>query len=291
MTIIIIAIILLFNSALLFSQEIFDRTEVDNNMIEIKSSQDLPVSVSYEVWTIFSEVINIQPLFLDYTTYDLNKGVTKNINAQFVLLEGNLIIEIFNKEKISEEILAHEALHAKIFIEGFPIFKWNSELLKIQPFNNLENNIQHVMIFDYLEKLGFISRQEYAEKFKREGLYLRFNKINLTPGTTKEHISILIATGTFSGLITGLNSIEVIQYIKKGFEKDIEKGTRLYIESKKYNLWDKKDNFDYHLSVSEILGLNKEIVEILIYNAENKIIKRFDPISGKLLNSCSIYDY
>ena len=110
-----------------------DKNNMNNKVYKeaIKLKRDnLPIKVSDNTWKIFENIQKIHPISIkiDYTYR--NGMVSNNLRAQFryILSEFEIDITIYDKN-ITEELSAHDALHAEMMVKGCPFFRSEDETI------------------------------------------------------------------------------------------------------------------------------------------------------------------
>lgn len=227
----------------------------DENKMKL-NRQDLPIEVSNEIWGIFEKVQEINPISIEIDPSRQNNTVSKNVLAQFggIPSQFEIYITIYVKDQISQDLLAHEILHAYLIVNGFPFF-YRNNFPEIKTINNLENLLQHVYVFQNLEEMGF-EPQKSAQESWEEGVEILKNTVSEIPDDAPTYaINTIGAMWTLEGLMAGINITDIKSKLPARFHKTIPIGGKLLEELQKYDLSKQDDSFQAHLKIAKILGL------------------------------------
>jgi hypothetical protein len=247
------------------------------------SRENLPVRVSDRTWKVFEEIQKVQNLTLEFDFSRKNGTISDNVRAQYLLQPSRLKIGIVLYDKdVTEEVLAHEALHVLYICQGYPFFYRNVFRIT-KTIENIENSIQHMHIYKVLEEMGFNPRPE-ARKNWIEGLAVFQGSLQKIPQRADEYeLRALGAEFTFSGLVNGIDLQEIRENIPPRIKGGLTSGVEIYNELKKYNLSEKEDNFKARIFVASTLGLTAKDTVIGELDFRNRIRSYFDPNDGSLL--------
>jgi len=245
---------------------------------------DIHIRISDATWQIFEDIQEIEPLFIEYDPTWKDGNVSKNVSAQFQYrpCDFNIGIVIYNVD-ISEMILAHEILHAKLIVQGHPFF-YRVAFPANKIIANLENEIQHIQIYKTLSNMGFNSDSSRIKNWKK-GTKIMHYEINKIPANTQQYVlNVIGASSTLGGLLRGINISEIRSRIPRIFSGGIDLGVQIFEESKKYDLTDKEEDFKFHLRVASLLKLTYQ--DTVVGKLDFEIRKRFyyDPLNGRLLS-------
>lgn len=204
-------------------------------------------------------------------------GYTTNVTTSFLVnskFETHILIY---SPDIKEESLAHEALHAKMTVHGYPTFhQWGL----LPGIGELDNSIQHLYVFQVLESMSLKPRIKGEQRW-RKGMEIS-NTQDLTDAAQKD-IDTYSAAFTLDGLMYGVDMEEIKEIIHPRFRGSIDKGLQIYEELKGYDLCDKERAFEARLKAASILGLNKDRIVILKMDFEEHKKYYHNPITGELL--------
>lgn len=245
---------------------------------------DLPIAVSEQTWQIFEDVQKIQELFLEFDLERREGTVSENVLAQFSVLpsEFKIGITIYTKN-ITEEILTHEVLHARRIIQGYPFF-YRVSFPETKTMSNLSNDIEHISVYETLEKMGFDPRPESLKEWKKGIEILRTNLDRIPQDAPSHVLDVIGASCTFGGLIRNLDIKEIEKIIPKRIKKGVSSGLKIHDELSKYNLSNKEDNFNALISVACILKLTLKDVVIGKLDFESRRRLYYNPNDGSLVD-------
>ena len=244
---------------------------------------DLPIPVSDETWKVFEDIQKIHNMTIEFDPTWRNGKVSRNVLAQFSVNPSRFRIGIIIYCKnVTEDILAHEALHAQRIVRGHPFFL-PVAFPERKTIQNLENEIQHFHIYELLTKMGFKSRQKDQERW-RNGITILKTQIHKIPLQAPPYVlSVIGATNTLGGLVRGMDIRKIKKELPISLLPGISKGVQIYEELGRHDLSDSKENFKVRLSVASILGLTARDAVIERIDFLNRKRFLYDPISGNLL--------
>ncbi|MFQ5713876.1 MAG: hypothetical protein ACE5GU_07585 [Candidatus Scalinduaceae bacterium] len=244
--------------------------------------EELPVKIRDEAWTVVENIQKVIALELEIDLSRRSGKVTKNVTAQFTL--NNLIpkILIFSND-VTEQSLVHEILHAKRVIDGHPVlYEINFPLMMV--ISNLQNAIEHIVIYRELEKLGFDVRTHSITKWRKDFEILKSSLDKLKKQYPKNVFNLIGAATTFSGLVDGIELEEIEEKMDERVKDGIANGRLIYDELLKYNLGDKDENLQALLKLSNILGITKSYAGIMRIDYKINTWYDFNPENGKQLS-------
>ena len=183
---------------------------------------------------------------------------------------------------ITEETLAHEALHALKVLQGYPMFVPRG-FPERKTIINLDNEIQHFDIFARLEKMGFQTKANYQERWKQGIDNLKASMHIIPPDAPEYALDAVGAANTLGGLASGLELEEIKAILPTRIWGGVDKAVKIHEVSRKYDLTNNDHNFVLHLRIASILELTREDVISGIMHFENRKRSFYDPVSGKLL--------
>ena len=237
--------------------------------------------IGEETWQIIEDIQDINPITIKYDPTRFNGELSENIMASFAVNYKNFetYILIYSPD-ITEQSLAHEALHAKMMVNSYPNFHQSGNFPVIDA---LDNSIQHLYIFQFLESMGLKPRIKGKQGW-RKGIELLNTREDLADASQKV-IDTAAATWTLDGLMYGVNIEEIKQIIHPGLRRSIDKGVQIYGGLREYDLSDKEEAFEARLRVASILGLTKHRIVILKMDFKEHKKYYYDPINGELLRT------
>jgi hypothetical protein len=244
---------------------------------------DLPIPVSDSTWLLFEQILEIENIAIDFDPTWQNGNVSRNVSSQFWFTPAKykMGIVIYDRN-ISEETLAHEALHALKVLQGYPMFVPRG-FPERKTIINLDNELQHFDIFERLEKMGFHARTAYRKRW-REGIeYLNASMHIIPPDAPRYTLDVVGAANTLGGIASGMDIEEIRTILPTRLLGGVDKAVKIHEVSRKYDLTNNNHNFELHLRIASILELTREDVIIGIMNFENRNRSFYDPVSGKLL--------
>lgn len=248
--------------------------QVSDEVWEILKDKD----ISEETWQIIEDVQEITPITIKYDPTRFNGTISPNIMASFLTKKNFEICILIYTTDIKGESLAHEALHAKMMVNGYPNFYQSGNFPVI---DGLDNSIQHLYIFQVLESMSLKPRIKGKQGW-RKGIELLNAREDLADASQKV-IDTAAATWTLDGLMYGVDMEEIEEIIHPMFRGSIDKGLQIYEELKKHDLSDKEKAFEARLKVASILGLTKDRIAILKMDFKQHKKYYYDPITGELL--------
>ena len=131
---------------------------------------ELPIEVSEQVWRLIEEVQRIQPLKLELDPTRKNGRISENVDSQFGFNNKFEIGIFIYTTELSEDLLAHEVLHAwRMVVKGFPRFVGRG----LGRINSLESVIQHQHIFEMLAGMN-LDPLERARRDWEHGLLVTY---------------------------------------------------------------------------------------------------------------------
>ncbi len=260
-----------------------NKKEIAPDQAERLIRENLPVPVSDQTWKVFEEIQKVQSLTLEFDPNRKDGTVSDNVRAQYFVLPSKLKIGIVLYDKnVTEEVLAHEALHVLYICQGYPFFYRNVFRIT-KTIENIENSIQHIHIYKALEEMGFDPKPE-ARKNWIEGLEVFRKSLNKISQHANEYeLNTLGAELTFTGLVSGIELQDIRVNIPPRIKGGLTSGVEIYNELKKYNLSEKEDNFKARIFVASTLGLTAKDTVIGALDFRNRIRFYFDPNDRSLL--------
>ena len=243
---------------------------------------DLPITVRDEVWNLIEEVQKIEPLQYATDLTRRNGRVSPNVEAQFWTHLGNLKIGILAYvNNPSEELIAHEVVHAWRAVKGYPKI-WPREGREIVA--GLDNFLQHPHINQVLEKIGFEPLLEAKKKWG-EGIKLQHeDRDKIIAGMSERNLMLLGVTTALEGLIAGLDSKQVRKDILPEFGPGVVQAVEIHGKLKKANLNNVEEDFDVRLKIAKILELTGEDATIKIFDFKARAVHTYDILSGEEIN-------
>lgn len=159
---------------------------------------DLPIPVSDPVWDLIKEVQVIAPLQLITRRRD---KAPSNRDAESSFHPKTFEIGIWLYDNITEELIAHEVLHAWLRVKGYPRFS----VINKGGLGDFENLIQHYYMFEKLKEMGFDPIPQAQEGWEEgvvimRGLENRYRKLKTRDLTLRGTVAAL------DGLIAELDS-------------------------------------------------------------------------------------
>lgn len=252
------------------------------NQTKRLNREDLPVKVSDKTWNIFEDIQEIQNLAIEFDPNRKNGTVSENVRAQYLLLPSKLQIGIvFYDKNITEEVLAHEALHVLYICQGHPFFYRNAFRIT-KAIENMESSIQHIHVYKILEMMGFNPKPEAQNNYLR-GIEIFRKSLHKIPQHVREYELITLgAEFTLRGLVNGVDLPYIKENIPPRIKGGLTKGIEIYKELNKYNFSEKEENFKARIFVATALGLT--VRDTLIGELDFRQRKRFyyDPNDGSL---------
>jgi len=242
----------------------------------------LPIKVRDEVWAIVENIQKVIPLELEFDLSRRCGKVTKNVTAQFSLNNFVPKIRIFSND-VTELSLAHEVLHAKRVIDGHPVL-YRTKFPLMMVIDNLQNTIEHIVIYHELEKLGFEVRTHSIIKWRKDIEIIRSSLDKLKIEHPKNVLNLIGAASTFSGLVDGIELKEIEEKMDSRVKDGIANGRLIYDVLLEYNLVDKDDNFRALLKLSNLLGITRNYSGITIINYITNTWYDFNPENGQQLS-------
>jgi len=243
---------------------------------------ELPLEVREDVWKIVEEFQKIIDVPIEYDPTWNNGKVTKNVSAQFVLNDIGKPSIVYYTKKISEQTIAHEILHAKRIINKFFILRNNTnEKVMSTTIVNFGNVIEHIIVYEWLKKLGFNIRLECIKGWKEFNDILTNDLNNPKTDISKKLLKLLGTKHMLSGIINGVDITEIKEKSHPKIKKYLHIGEEIYNESKKYDLENHKENFEFLLKLSSILNLTTKEARIQTGDFESGKFYYLDPTTGK----------
>lgn len=245
--------------------------------------RDLPVEVSDSTWKLFKEIQCIKPLVIEYDSTRNNGKVSNNVSAQYWLLPSNYKhgINIYTTE-IDENDLMHEALHAKLMVIGYPFF-YRVRFPEHKTIANIENEIQHYVIYNKMRKLGFAIRTEDVTDWKN-GINILVSQMEKIPSNAPEYVlNVMGAAATLGGLNRGISLIEISERLPSRVKSGLDLGVKIYSNIKETNIDNTTDIFQLHTVIASLLELSSKDLVICVIDFKNNNRKYYDPLSGRLL--------
>ncbi|MDA2930753.1 hypothetical protein MYX84_12555 [Acidobacteria bacterium AH-259-O06] len=242
----------------------------------------LPIKVSDQVWNLIEEIQVIEPLQLKIDLTRRNGKVSPNVAAQFRFHSSTFEIRILLYEQnLSEEILAHEVLHAwKLVVGGHPRF-YRNRFFETKTIDNLEGPIQHQHIFQVLEKMGFDPIPGAKEDWER-GIKILLKESEKIPlDRSQRELTVMGATYALGGLVAGLDSEQVRQAIPPRLRQGVDKAVEIHKELSKADLTTMQENFRIRRRIASILDLTISDAVIRRFDFKVRSSYAYDPVSGQ----------
>ncbi len=244
--------------------------------------KELPIKVRDEVWAVVESIQKVIPLELEIDLSRRSGKVTKNVTAQFTLNIFVPKILIFSND-VTEHSLVHEVLHAKRVIGGHPVlYRTNFPLMMV--IDNLQNTIEHIVIYHELEKLGFEVQTHSIIKWRKDIEVLKSSLDKLRTKYPKNALNLIGTASTFSGLVDGIELKEIEEKMDKRVKDGIANGRLIYDTLLKYDLADKDDNFQALLKLSNLLAITRSYAGIMIIDYKINTWYDFNPENGQQLS-------
>ena len=245
---------------------------------------DLPINVSDSIWQIFEDVQNVEHLEIQYDYSRKNGTVSENVSAQYSVLPSEYKHGIvLYTTQITERELAHEGLHSKMVVLGYPFF-YRVKFPVHKSIANLENEIQHYLIYMELIELGITSKERDISSW-RTGIEIMGTEIGKLPARVPDYVlNVMGATWTIGGLNRGISRDEISEKLPQRLSGGFSLGEQIYNRLREVNLLQFDENFQLHLWIASLLNLTADDLVIGTIDFQERNRKYYHPIDGRLLS-------